>query len=301
MVEWRPLMGWIPPLTAAEWERVFALYRETPQYRQLGAGMDLAAFKEIFFWEWLHRLWGRLIGLVYALPLAFFWWRGMIPPERRGALIAILALGGAQGMLGWYMVMSGLVDRPSVSHFRLAAHLALATLIYAAIAWHAAAVLGVSRARAPALAPHAWATIIAVALTMTWGAFVAGLDAGFAYNTWPLMEGRILPPEAFTLEPPWRNALDNTALVQFIHRWLAIATAAIALALAWRMGREEALRGHAWWLAAAALGQVALGIATLLAAVPVALGAAHQAGALILLTLALLAAFRCRRAPAAGG
>jgi cytochrome c oxidase assembly protein subunit 15 len=136
---------------------------------------------------------------------------------------------------------------------------------------------------------------------MTWGAFVAGLDAGFAYNTWPLMEGRLLPPEAFTLTPPWRNAVDNTALVQFLHRWLAIATAAIVLALAWRMVRHDGLRSHGWWLAAAAAGQVALGIATLLAQVPVALGAAHQAGALILLTLALLAAFKLHGTPAAEG
>lgn len=305
MVEWRPLIGTLPPLSDAEWQRVFDLYRQTPEYRINNAGMTLAQFQEIFFWEWFHRLWGRLIGVVFAVPFLWFWATGRIPRPLLPKLAGLLVLGALQGVLGWYMVMSGLVDRPSVSQYRLAAHLSLAVLIYALLVWLALDLMRGARrdarrfalpAGAEAAHRHAWAAIAVVAVTIFWGALVAGIDAGLAYNTFPLMDGRVLPPEALSLTPAWLNLFENTAMVQFVHRWLGIVTGLAVLALWWRgrqvaasgIDREAGLIGD---LAAAAgimvLVQIGLGIATLLLYVPIPLAAAHQAGALVLLTLLL--------------
>ena len=297
MVEWRPLIGALPPLNEAEWQRVFDLYRATPEYQKINAGMGLDAFKEIFFWEWFHRLWGRTIGLVFAVPFFWFWLTGRIARPLLPRLIGFLVLGGLQGLLGWFMVKSGLVDRPSVSHYRLAAHLGLAVLIYALLVWQAWELLvRPAPVAAAGLRRHMLAATALVAVTMLWGAFVAGLDAGLAYNSFPLMDGRLLPPEAFSLVPLWSNPFDNTALVQFHHRWLAIATAVAVLALWLRARSAPRPLGRAAGLAAGiAVAQVALGIATLLLEVPVALGAAHQAGALILLTALLWCLFTARR------
>ncbi len=301
MVEWRPLIGALPPLNEAEWQRVFDLYRATPEYQKVNAGMGLDAFKQIFFWEWFHRLWGRSIGLVFALPFLWFWLSGRIARPLLPRLVGLLLLGGAQGLLGWFMVKSGLVDRPSVSHYRLAAHLGLAVLIYGLLVWQAWTLLSSALPVSPSgLRRHSRIAVALAAITMLWGALVAGLDAGLAYNSFPLMDGRLLPPEAWSLIPAWSNPLDNTALVQFIHRWLAIATGIVVVAL-WVRARaaRPALRattGIAAGIAAAiVVAQVALGIATLLLKVPVALGAAHQAGALILLTTLLWCMFRTRR------
>ncbi|NNG04573.1 MAG: heme A synthase [Inquilinus sp.] len=305
-VEWRPLSGALPPLSDAEWQRVFDLYRETPEYRLRNAGMELAAFKQIFFWEWFHRLWGRLIGLVFALPFLAFWATGRIARPLLPRLLGLLLLGALQGGLGWFMVLSGLVDQPAVSHYRLAAHLGLAIAIYALLLWQAWLLLFPADARArPAhrLGGHAVGALALLAATILWGAMVAGLDAGLAYNTWPLMGGTLLPPEAWSLQPQWLNFLDNTALVQFTHRWLAIATAAAVIALWWRARRPEippALRRGAGAAAAMAGIQAGLGIATLLAQVPVWLGALHQGGALVLLGLLLWCIFVDRRLPAIG-
>jgi cytochrome c oxidase assembly protein subunit 15 len=297
MVEWRPLIGTLPPLSDAEWQRVFDLYRQTPEYRFINAGMSLAEFKEIFFWEWLHRLWGRLIGLVFVLPLVWFWLRGTLSrighvQNLRWKLVGLLALGGLQGVMGWVMVQSGLVDRPSVSQYRLAAHLGLAFVIFSLLIWMALRLLRPARADQPAglagVRRHGWWTLGLVGVTVFWGALVAGLDAGLAYNSWPLMGGAILPPEAFSIAPAWLNAFENTALVQFIHRWLAILAALAALALGLRAlsaGADGPARPLAWALMAMVLVQVGLGIATLLLAVPIWLGALHQAGALILVGL----------------
>lgn len=301
MVEWKPLIGAIPPLNDAEWQRVFDLYRETPEYRLKNAGMTLDAFKEIFFWEWLHRLWGRMIGLVFALPLVWFWVRGRIGGGLARTLTVILALGALQAGIGWFMVQSGLVDRPSVSQYRLALHLGMAVLIYALLVWLAFGAFAngpPDRAAAPrGFHWHGWGAITALGVTILWGAFVAGLDAGLAYNSFPLMAGRFLPPEAWTLNPAWINFFENTALVQFTHRWVAIAAALAIVALplhAARVRAEPPVRRAAAAAAIMAFVQVGLGIATLLAHVPVALGAAHQAGALILLTLSLRVAFVAR-------
>lgn len=299
MVEWRPLVGTLPPLSEDEWLRVFELYRQTPEYLYLNAGMSLAEFQRIFFWEWLHRLWGRLIGLVFLVPFLWFWLSGRLDRPLFWRLLGLLLLGGLQGLLGWFMVMSGLVDRPSVSHYRLAAHLGLALVIYSLLIWQALALLrprpdGVETAPTGALAVpagHARAALGLVGVTILWGAFVAGLDAGLAYNSFPLMDGAFLPPEAWALSPAWLNFVENTALVQFTHRWLGIAAALVVLALWWRVLVCEALaegtRRLANGLAAMVLLQVILGVATLLAGVPVWLGALHQAGAVLVLTLLL--------------
>jgi cytochrome c oxidase assembly protein subunit 15 len=297
IVEWAPIKGALPPLSDQAWADAFAAYKATPEYLYKNTGMSLEAFKQIFFWEWLHRLWGRVIGLVFAAGLAWFWWRGGLDRGLRLRLLGLLVLGGLQGALGWFMVMSGLVDRPSVSHYRLAAHLGLAVLLYALILWTAYGLVlprlgGFAGARS--LRRHASIAIGCVAVTMCWGAFVAGLDAGQVYNTFPLMDGRLLPPpESFSIIPAWLNWFDNTALVQFTHRWMAIGTSLVVLALAFRCSRTPVAGwGHLAGLMVAV--QVGLGISTLLAQVPVWLGAMHQAGALLLLALLLALRFVTR-------
>ncbi len=309
IVEWAPLIGALPPLSEAEWERLFALYRDTPQYHlTFQAMMTLDQFKEIFFWEWLHRLWGRMIGVAFAVPFLWFWVRGRIPRPLLPRLLAILLLGAAQGALGWYMVMSGLIDRPTVSQYRLAAHLGLAVVIYGLLVWVALDLLlprvEPVRALVPAAAVDrvrrfAWIAVSVTGVTMFWGALVAGLDAGLGFNTWPLMGGLVLPPEAWAASPAWLNLFETPTMVQFVHRWLGVATALTVAAL-WLAARSAGLSGRAGRLAAGAaamaLVQTGLGIATLLLYVPVWLGALHQAGALVLLTLLLWLAFELRPA-----
>lgn len=289
MVEWRPLIGAVPPLNEAEWNRVFALYRETPEYRLINTGMSLEEFKTIFFWEWLHRLWGRLIGLVYAVPLVFFWIKGMIPPGYKKPFAGLLILGGLQGAMGWFMVMSGLVDRPSVSHYRLAAHLSLAFIIFGCLIWM---IYSISPKIKPQemlarLRLHGWVASFLVALTIVWGAFVAGLDAGMIYNSFPHMgEGRLIPEDMWFLSPAWLNIFENAASVQFVHRWLAVTTLVMVGSFAWRM-RSFVLGGMV-------LLQVGLGIATLLSQVAIPLAALHQAGAFLLLMLLLRDIYRIK-------
>lgn len=303
MVEWRPLIGALPPLSETEWQRVFDLYRQSPEYRHVNAGMTLDDFKLIFFWEWFHRLWGRLIGLVFVVPFLWFWLRGRIARPLLPKLVGLLVLGGLQGVIGWWMVASGLVDRPAVSHYRLAVHLSLAFLIYALLLWVAWGLLEGHRERLPptvgTLRRHGWAALVLLSVTIVWGAMVAGIDAGLAYNSFPLMHGHLLPPEAWTLVPTWVNFFENTALVQFTHRWLGIATALTVLALWARVERAAVgprVRRLARWAALAAVAQASLGIATLLLAVPLTVATLHQAGALGLLTVLLWLAFSLRRA-----
>lgn len=291
---WEPVSGALPPLTHAAWERMFLLYQETPEFRLKNAWMDLEAFKTIFFWEWFHRLFGRMIGLAYALPLVWFWIRGRIPAGWHGRLLFVLGLGIAQGAMGWYMVASGLVDQPAVSHFRLAAHLGLATLIAGTMLWHGLTLWGGREVSFPskarrALTVHAFAAIALVATTMLWGAFTAGLDAGFVYNTFPLMGGRLIPHELGFQGPVWIDLTHNPVSVQFVHRWLGVLSFLTAAGFsfhAWRRGARAAvflLPGIA------ASVQLCLGIATLLSGVDIALATAHQGGALILLGTLLAA------------
>jgi len=294
MVEWRPLMGALPPLNEAEWQRVFELYQQSPQYQKVNTWMGLAEFKDIFFWEWFHRLWGRTIGVVFAVPLAYFALRKQIAGDLWPKLISLFLLGAVQGGIGWFMVKSGLVDAPAVSHYRLALHLGFALIIYAMTLWTALGVLS-PRAQSPArgldgayLARCGWAALFLLGVTITWGAFTAGLDAGFVYNEFPLMGGRLIPSEIADLSPLWLNLLENPVTVQFIHRALGIATA-LALLAFWACSRRHYLTPRQRKIMSATAGmalfQVGLGIATLLSVVAVPLATLHQAGAVTLLSL----------------
>lgn len=290
ITDWNPIMGAIPPLNEAEWQQAFSSYQKIPQYQVLHRGMSLEAFQGIFFWEWFHRLWGRLIGLVFALPLLWFVARRQIDRKLGWRLAAIFALGGLQGFIGWFMVKSGLDVRTSVSPYRLAMHLGFALLIYASMLWTAFDWLKISRCLvSKTLVRHGWIALGFLATTMFWGALVAGLHAGEAYNTWPLMEGDVVPPAAFTLLPKWKNVFENVALVQFIHRWLGPTTMLVLLAWVGRAVRQ--LQGQGLRLICAlgimAVLQVSLGLLTLLTHVPVWLATLHQAGAITLLTLLL--------------
>jgi cytochrome c oxidase assembly protein subunit 15 len=300
ITEWKPVSGAIPPLSEDAWQDAFAKYQQIPEYRERNAGMTLAAFKNIFWWEFVHRLWGRLIGFVYAVPLLWFVLRGQVRGPLAWKLGGIFVLGGLQGVLGWYMVQSGLVDRIDVSPYRLTAHLGLALLIYAATLWTALDLLRPGRKEGEApLARPALAFCGLLFLTLLTGGFVAGLDAGMSYNTFPLMDGRLVPAGYLDETPWWANLFENVAAVQFNHRALAMTTLAYAIALA-LAGRTAAprVRGLALATSAMAAAQAALGIATLLLVVPILLAAAHQAGAVMLLTLALMLAHAARTKPA---
>ena len=302
IAEWRPVVGVLPPLSHDEWERLFALYRQTPEFRVYNNHIDLSGFRTIFFWEWLHRTWGHVVALAFALPALYFALHRRLPAGSGWRLAGLFALGAAQGGVGWFMVLSGLADRPDVSHYRLALHLGMAALIFALLLGTAWRLLDPGphprqRAAAARLAPHAGAALALVGLTILWGAFVAGLDAGLAYNTFPDMAGRWIPPEIANLTPLWLNAFENTAGVQFIHRWLAVAAAAAVLALCWRVRRAD-LVGPAHALAAALAlaitAQAALGIATLLSRVNLYLATAHQGGTFVTLGILTLLALSLR-------
>jgi len=294
IVKWEPISGALPPLGDAAWQAEFAAYRNSPQYQLVNTGMSLADFKTIFFWEYVHRLLGRTIGLVFALPLAWYAWKRAIPKGYGWKLVAILALGGLQGAIGWWMVASGLVDRPEVSHVRLAIHLLTALAIFSACLWVALDLRALARdpeAR-PARMPTAgiWA-LCALVLQLMYGAYVAGLDAGFAYNSWPKMGDEWFPAATPMMAPWLRNLVDNPIVVQFIHRWLAWAVAALVAllaAIAWQKGR----RRHAAALILAVALQISLGIATLLSGVAIPLAAAHQGMAVLLLATLLTTAHR---------
>jgi cytochrome c oxidase assembly protein subunit 15 len=300
ITEWQPIMGVLPPLTEAAWQEAFQKYKQIPQYQHVNRGMSLDAFKAIYWWEWTHRFLARLVGIVFALPFLYFLATGRIAGPLRGKLAGILALGGLQGFIGWYMVRSGLAERVDVSQYRLALHLSLAFAIFGAVLWVALS-LGPSRAgpSAPPTRLRAQAGIVAalVFLQVMAGAFVAGLRAGAGYNTWPLMEGRLVPQGLGALSPWWANLFENALTVQFNHRLLAYA---IAAAVAWHlwslMRRMELARAHVsgWALALAVLAQIGLGIWTLLARVPLELGLAHQAGAVAVFGVALWHLHRLR-------
>jgi heme a synthase len=292
IVEWKPVTGTLPPLSEAQWSAEFEKYKTIPQYQQINRGMSLDEFKTIYWWEWTHRFLGRLIGVAFLLPFLFFLWRGWIEPELRARLWAIFALGALQGAVGWWMVASGLAERTSVSQYRLSFHLTLACLIYAALIWTAQR----PATRPPHTAPTplragALALLVLVFVQIYLGALVAGLHAGLAYNTWPLMDGRLLPDlsELLLLEPIWRNPFENALMVQFNHRTVAYLLWLAAIVHAVAVGRNDrrALAG-AVLLAGAITVQAALGIVTLLQQAPVGLALAHQAFALAVLTLAVL-------------
>ncbi|MBI3918781.1 MAG: COX15/CtaA family protein [Betaproteobacteria bacterium] len=296
IVEWQPLVGAIPPLTEHDWSELFEKYRQTPEYQKVNLGMTLAGFKGIFWLEYFHRLLGRLIGIVFFVPLLYFLLRRIIDRTLAWKLAGIFLLGALQGAMGWYMVASGLVDDPRVSQFRLTAHLVLAFLIYAAMLWTALTLLAPQRlpgvdARLARIRRMAWVFTALVSLMVISGGFVAGIRAGLAYNTFPLMNGHIVPPELFMIEPWHRNFFYNMATVQFNHRLIAWALALFAPWLwfqARAAGLPRRLNAICNLLLIAVAAQIALGIGTLLLAVPVGLGAAHQGGALVVFTLALM-------------
>lgn len=294
ITEWKPVSGVVPPLTHEAWEAEFARYRQIPEYQLQGAAMTLGDFQRIYFWEYLHRLWARLLGLAFAIPLAWFVIRGEVRGRLARQLGMLLLLLGAQGALGWYMVRSGLVDRVDVSQYRLAAHLGLALIIYAWALWLAAGILAPAPAPAVARGAGRWSSALTayVFLTIIAGAFVAGLDAGHAWNTFPLMGGSFVPGGYGQLTPGWVNAFENPAAVQFHHRWLGISAVLGAIAF-WAMLRrrtEVPLRARrlAGGTALVAVAQALLGISTLLLVVPVPLAALHQFGAVMLLTCSVL-------------
>ena len=293
ITEWQPILGAIPPLSEADWQSAFQKYQQIPEYKILNKGMGLAAFKQIYWWEWSHRFLGRFVGLAFLVPFIWFWFKGKLNAQLARKLGAIFILGGLQGVLGWYMVKSGLVDRVDVSQYRLAAHLSLAVLLFGWILWTA---LDIRPARTSPTALYAMTTETWVALSLVGlvflqiilGAFVAGLDAGKGYNTWPLMAGAVIPDGLFAMTPKWINLFENALTVQFTHRMMAyfIVLAALLHALdQWRIGMPT-------WrssliVAAFVCAQAALGIWVLLAQAPVNLSLAHQASALVLFAACL--------------
>ncbi|MEQ8602944.1 MAG: COX15/CtaA family protein [Marivibrio sp.] len=307
MVEWRPLIGTLPPFTDAEWARVFELYRETSQYQLMNRGMSLEAFKEIFFWEWFHRFWGRMIGVVFAAPFLWFLIRGRMPAGYVKHGFILLVLGGLQGVIGWWMVKSGFVDRTEVSQYRLAVHLGMAFFILGYLVWLALSLLWpieAGRAAAPRGYRRlgAWCHAV-VFLTVLSGAIVAGSRAGFIYNEWPTMGGGFVPTPFWDAALGWRNLFENLSVVQFDHRMMAYLTTAVVAAFwLWTVRQGAALHARVRWAAhalmAGVLLQVTLGIATLLSIVWLPLGVLHQAGAAIVFCLTLWALKELRGAPA---
>ncbi|HUP97007.1 MAG TPA: COX15/CtaA family protein [Usitatibacter sp.] len=292
MVEWQPIMGAIPPLNDVSWAEAFSKYQQTPEFRLRNHDMTVEGFKGIFWWEYGHRLLGRLIGLVFLLPYLFFLLKGRLDRDVAWKLGGIFVLGALQGALGWFMVQSGLVDEPRVSSLRLAAHLGLAFLIYAAMLWVALDLLYRDRALvSDGMRGRAGGMVALVFLMILSGALVAGIRAGSAYNTWPLMNGKLIPDEILLLEPWYANIAYNMATVQFIHRVLALIVALMAIGL-WFDVRREPPNGRArFWstlLLLAAACQVALGIGTLVLSVPVNLAILHQAGAVLVFSCAVM-------------
>lgn len=304
MVEWKPLIGTLPPLNQVQWDEVFHKYQQTPEYLKVNRGMSLEEFKGIFWWEYFHRLLGRSIGLVFLLPFLYFLARKKIDKPLMLKFAGIFLLGGLQGGMGWYMVASGLVDNPHVSQYRLTAHLGLAFLIYTAILWTALGLLFPKTATTRTDGDHRslqkFSTILTslIFIMVLSGGFVAGTRAGFTYNTFPLMGGNFIPEGVFQLEPWYLNLFENLATVQFDHRLIAWLLAFL-IPLFWLRSRKIMLPGRARLYCnlflAMLVVQIALGICTLLLVVPVHLAATHQAGALLLFTIALITNHELRR------
>lgn len=302
ITEWNVIGGVIPPLTEAQWLDAFNKYKQIPQYRELNTGMPLDGFKVIFWWEWGHRLLARFIGVAFAVPLILLALARRLPAGFMPRLVLLFALGGLQGFAGWYMVSSGLVDRIDVSQYRLALHLGLAVLIFAALIWTArdlaparAAIDLKTTTRRDRLFAHGLLAL--VYLQVLAGALVAGLKAGRTHNTWPLMDGSLVP-SGLTMQTPWyKNLFENATTVQFNHRLLAyllVALVALHVVRVMRTADSPRVRGTAGLLAATIVLQTALGVWTLLAWVPLSLGIAHQAGALVTVAAAVLHAHAMR-------
>lgn len=312
IVEWKVVTGTLPPLSERDWNEAFEAYKKIPQYAQMNAGMSLSDFKKIFWWEWAHRLLGRVIGFVFLLPFLFFLMRGWVAPRFRAQLWGIFALGALQGAVGWWMVASGLSARINVSQYRLAVHLTLALIIYGAIVWLITRMSDShvseperreARERSLARSYRRARLSIIVMTAMVYvqlylGALVAGLRAGYIYNTWPLIDGVLLPArERLWFETPWwRNLFENMLMVQFNHRMMAYALLAVALWHAYESWRHKQAQPLAAMILASVIVQIALGVATLLLIVPLGIALAHQAVALIVLTLCVFQVAQLSRA-----
>jgi len=299
MVEWKPVAGFLPPMSEEAWQRAFKMYKNSPEFIRVNFWMTLADFKTIYWMEFSHRVWGRAIGIAFLLPFIYFVARRRVDGRLMPKLVIAFILGGGQGVLGWYMVKSGLIDRPDVSQYRLAAHLGLAIIIYLYLLWLA---LGQFSPRGrysvstaiTALRLHAAIIMGWAFLTAMWGAFVAGLDAGHIYNSFPLMGESFVPDNMFLLDPWAVNFFENAATVQFTHRVLAITFLLIVIAFWMQAMRAPAfsrIRSASILLAVATICQAGLGIATLLSEVQIEIAATHQAGALLVLTFAIWAFF----------
>lgn len=291
ITEWKPIHGVIPPLSSADWAEEFEKYKQIPEYEQINQGMSLAEFKVIFWWEWGHRLLARGVGFVFAIPLAFFWLTGRLESQLKPKLLAILALGGLQGAIGWWMVVSGLVDRVDVSQYRLATHLTLACIIFAATVLVARGLAPHSEGRAAASTQRfAGFIVLAILVQIYLGGLVAGLDAGLTYNTWPLMDGRWWPGDLLAIEPAWRNFFENPKTVQFIHRLGAYAVLLLvlwhAISAAAGEGASSTHAKRSFLLVAFTVIQALIGIVTLVMQVPLHWALAHQGMALIVLGFA---------------
>ncbi len=294
ITEWRPIMGIIPPLSEAEWQEALAKYRLIPEYKLVNRGMSLDAFKFIFWWEWGHRFLARMVGFAFAIPFVYFLIRGRLTSRLAWKFAGLLALGGLQGAIGWFMVSSGLVDRIDVSHYRLALHLTVAFFIFALLLWTAwsllpRADLQVARPAAPWRRRTAGILVALIFLQVVLGALVAGFKAGLTHNTWPLMDGQLIPDGLWMMSPWYVNAFENATTIQFNHRMVAYVIVAIALWHAASVVRADdgRLASSAFALMIAVLAQAALGVWTLLAHVPLSLGLAHQGVAAVVTAIAL--------------
>jgi heme a synthase len=303
ITEWQPLLGAFPPLSEADWMAAFEKYKQIPQYTALNQGMSLEDFKFIYYWEWSHRLLGRLIGVVFALPLVFFWWTGRLNRDTGMKFLGIFVLGGLQGVIGWYMVKSGLSDRIEVSQYRLALHLTTAFMILGLLVWLAleewpgeARVTG--EVATPLIKRMATIIVAAVLVQVVLGAFVAGLRAGYIYNTWPSMDGQFVPSD-YWIKPAYLSFFESHAAAQFNHRMMAYLVAALAFVQIWLAQRapvDDRIRITAYWLGAAIVIQIGLGIATLLGHVPLDLGLLHQAGGALVFIAAVVHLHATRKA-----
>ncbi|MFC3442131.1 COX15/CtaA family protein [Sphingobium rhizovicinum] len=284
ITQWKPITGAIPPLTHDQWMEAFRLYQQIPEYQQLRRGMTLSDFQFIFFWEWMHRLLGRLIGVVFALPLVWFAWKRAIPAGYGPRLVALLALGGLQGAIGWWMVKSGLSVRTDVSHYRLAVHLLTALFIMGGLIWTALDLLALARspaARPAVLRPFAIGALLALFVQLMLGAFTAGLDAGYVSSTWPLMNDHLVPEGINWMGSLWATVSSDPYLVHFLHRWWAWV-AAVALFLLARRAKRAGRRSASIAIQAALGTQIVLGIATVISGIALPLAVLHQAvGALV--------------------
>ncbi|WP_417846481.1 COX15/CtaA family protein [Thalassospira povalilytica] len=296
IVEWRPFTGIIPPLNEADWTALYQQYSQYPEFQKINAWMSVEDFKSIFWLEFIHRLWGRLIGVVFFIPFVWFLAKKSIDGTTKWKLWGLFILGGLQGLMGWYMVMSGLVDRPDVSQYRLTAHFGLALVIFIALLW-----VGLQQFAPRSIATNAsrrsWQLLGLIVFTALSGGFVAGLDAGYAFNTFPLMDGQLIPDGLYVFDPVWLAPFEDHMTVQWDHRWLAKLTFVMVLVFWWRAGKwnltsDQRFATHL--VLAAACLQVALGISTLLSVIWLPLGVAHQAGAVLLVGTATYATYKLR-------